>query len=456
MHAYFCPYTYAFTEPEMDITPATVLGRISRSILIALQKSRPYTEGYFESPIAGIQIDEVHHATVASALKRIHDSAPDFQHSEALQWSVWQLAGSTTLNTPPLFHLPWWILFRVSDDEYFSHRPPAMLVAMVAVSLRGPDKWQVWHLATVRDLLRGMEISNIPSAQIVVAAYDYIKCSTWNRDDIKHLRQTESTLANMTRSRELSAAESFWLLSTLSELHNSEEDRPEKEPFLIGICLAILSNPPYPIVAVLEAVVTLAAVSCSPGHVDRLRILTSSREYPWLLRNLRNPTLFANWFEDIPSDYHKQFVSLLFLVIYRLIHQGSYPLAAQYLTVITAKGDLPLYTSALTAIAPDMGENILSSISRMLVAPQTQDLIPIMRYSAESGERVFQEDLLENYDLQLGPSEIPDPDFLAIVFMLSKYVPSDTMEALKKVILKLKNPWLRLNCCKSSCSTGQS
>jgi len=231
----------------------------------------------------------------------------------------------------------------------------------------------------------------------------------------------------------------------LSEVRSySEDNRPEKEPFLIGICLAVLSNHRCTHDSLLEAVITLAAVSCSPDYVHRLHILTSSREYPWLLRNLRNPALFSNWSEDIPRDYHKQFISLLFLVIYRLIHQGSYPLVAQYLTVITTKGDLPLYTSALTAIAPYMRGNYISAIIRMLVAPQTQDLTPIMHCAMDDGECGFQDEMLENYDLQLEASETPDPNFLAIVVMLSKYIPADTINALKDVNLELKNPWLRL------------
>jgi len=460
VHAYFCPHFNRFTYPEMDMTPATALGRVRRSIQLILLKSRPYPENSFKAPIADTKMDEIQLSTVASALKRIHDSAPNSPHSEALQSSVWQVAGSATLITPPLFKLPSWALWRMDGEEYFSHRPPAMLVAMVAVLLRGPDRWFMGYLSitTVRTLIRRMEIPNIPLAQVVVAVSDYNEC-IGEGNDINHLRQTESNLTNVTRSMELPSQESFWLLSTLSELR-SDSGRPEREPFLIGICLAILSNHAFPGDAFLEAVVTLAAVSCSPEYVNRLRILTGSREYPWLLRNTRNPALFTNWFEDIPSDYHRQFISLLFLVIYALIRLHSYPLAVQYLTVITTKGDLPLCTSSLTSIAPVMregfmGTNVLFAISSMLVAPQPQDLTPMLRYSIHLGERGFQEGLLENddiqfeellgnYDLQLGASEIPDPNFLAIVFMISNHVPSDIIEELKRVNLELKNPWLRL------------
>jgi hypothetical protein len=443
-HAYFCPEVYDFIRQKMDIMPATTLGRVRRSIQIILQKSRPYLEDNFEASIAKTRLDEVQLSTAASALQRIHDSAPNSQHSEALQSSVWQVAGSATLSTPPLFDLPIWVLLRKGDEEYFSHLPPAMLVAMLAVSLRGPNRWQIWPVTTVRALLRHMEISNVPSAQVVVAAFDYTECSFWHNKD---LTQAESNLTNVTRSNELPTEESLWLLNTLSELR-CQEKRPKREPFLIGICLAILSNHiprwggDFDLgVVLLEAVVTLAGVSCSLEHANRLHILTISREHPWLLRNARNPALFANWFEDIPSDYHAQLISLLFLVIHVLIQHGSYLLAAQYHTIITAKGDLPLYSSALTAIGPTVGHDILSAITRMLVAPQTQDLTEIKDIYIYNEERFVQDGLLRNYDLQLRASETPDPNFLAIVFMLSKHVQSEPIEELN---LELKNPWLRL------------
>jgi len=463
VHDYFCPGVYDFVRSDMDITPATALGRVRRFIQIFLRKSRPYPEDNFTTPVTETQMDEVQLSTVASALKRIHDSAPDSQHSEALQSSVWQVAGSATLSTPPLFDLPYWILLGADGEEHYSHCPPAMLVAMVAVSLRGPDKWFAgcFTITQVRGLIRRMEIFNFPLAQVVVAASDYIECSMYDSDDIEHLRQTESDLTNVTRGKELPIEESLWLLWTLSELR-SESDRPEREPFLIGICLAIFSNHATRWTirlwidgALLEAVVTLAAMSCSPEHFNRLHILTSSREYPWLLQNLRNPALFATWFQDIPSDYHDQFISLLFLVTHVLIRSGSYPLAVQYLSVITAKGDLPLYTSALTAIAPVTGAITLSTISRLLVALQTQDLASIVLSSMRHQKDNFEEEplenydlqleeLLENYDLQLGASETPDQNFFAIVFILFKHVFSDTIERLKHLIPGLRNPQLRL------------
>jgi hypothetical protein len=449
-HAYFYPLVYDSMPPGTDIMPATVLGRIRRSIQIFLHKSCPYLETYFELPITETTMSEVHRSTVTSALKRIHDSAPKTPHSKALQWSVWQVAGSATLNTPPLFNLPSWILSGEDDEELLSQLPPAVLVAMVAVLLRGPDKWQVKYMKTVRALLQRMETSNVLWAQVVGAVFDNLNCSVWNNNDIEHLKQTESNLTNVTQRKELPRQESLWLLRTLSELRSTWW-RPAREPFLIGMCLAILSGHApkwddnnYPDVMLLEAVITLAAMSSSPERDNRLRILTTSREHPWLFQNVQNPALFANWFEDIPSDHHKQLISLLLLVICALMYRRSYSLAVQYLTVITANGDLPLYTSALSAIAPSMGDKILSAIIRMLVVPQTQESTPIIPYSMLDGENVFQEELLKNYDLQLGASENPDPNFVAIVFMLSKHISSDTIERLKNVDLELENPWLRL------------
>jgi hypothetical protein len=445
-HAFFCPRLYHFIFEEMGNMPATALGHVRRFIQITLRKSRPYLEKYLADPFADETMDEVHNSIAASALHRIHESSPDSQHSEALQWSVWQVAGSATFSTPQLFNLPYWILERRDDEEYFLHFPPAMLVALLAVSVRAPWKWRAYFMITIRGLLQRTDISNTPQAEGVIAVFDYLNCLEWNSG---HVEQMESSLTHLARNKGLAIEDALWLVSTLSELHGEEWER-QRQPFLIGICLAVLLNhaPKWDEiaapVALLEAVVTLAAMSCSLQIFNRRRILNSSRKHPWLFRNVRNPALFSNWFEDTPSDHHEHLVSLLFLVIHALICKGSYSLVVQYLTVIMAKGDLPLYISALTAIAPVIGEIRLCAISRMVMAPQTQELTPIMRYSTLDRERVLQEELLGNYDRRLGDSENPDPNFLAIVFMLSKHVPSDTIENLKKVNLELRNPWLRL------------
>jgi len=430
-HAYFCPEIEHFHNSAMDITPATVLGRVHRAIQIILLKSHPYQENNFEVPIAEIEVDEVQFSTVASALRRIHDSAPDSQHSGALQQSVWQVAGPATLSTPPLFNVPNWVRWKGDVDEYLSHLPPAMLVALLAISLRGPDKWQVMHMTVVRDLLRRMEISNVPWAQVVVAVFDHLSSSLnfLISDEIRDEETTRSNLTNVARKKGIPREKSLWLLSTLSGFH-SEWWIPDREPFLIGISLAILSDHTSkwnfflsPNIELLEGVVTLAALSCSPEYANRLHILTRSREHPWLFLNVRNPALFSNWPEHIPSVYHKQFISLLFLVVYAFIVRRSYPLAVQYFTVITAKGDLPLCASALTAIAPAVRRyGGLVAIGRMIVAPQAQELTRMFPETMLNGAHTFLEEMLKNYDLQLGASENPDPNFFAILFLLSKDV----------------------------------
>src|SRR5258706_5333766 len=162
-----------------------------------------------------------------------------------------------------------------------------------------------------------MAISKLRWAQGVVAVFDY-SGSLWSLDDGQDMGQLRSNLTNVERRKEMPREESLWLLHALSELR-SEWWRLEKEPFLIGICLAILSNhaPEWDDdIVLLEAVVTLAAMSCSLERANRPQIFTKSREHPWLCLNVRNPALFANSFEDVPPDYHKQLISLLFLVVY--------------------------------------------------------------------------------------------------------------------------------------------
>ena len=294
-------------------------------------------------------------------------------------------------------------------------------------------------ITAVRDLLQRTEIYNVPWVQVVVAAFDYFHSTYQSFGDCQDNEQT-SNLTNVAQRMQMPKRESLWILCTLSELCSGQ--LVEREPFLIEICLAILLNhapkwndnlshdylsPHASDIPLLEAVVTLAAMSCSRGRANRLHILTRSRKYPWLFLNFRNPALFANWFEDIPSDYHKQLISLLFLIIYAFICRGSYPLAIQYFTVITAKGDSPLYISALTAIAPAIRDSGLSAIGRMILAPQTQELTRMIHDSMPNGEHTFLEEMLKNYDLQFGTNENPDPNFFAIIFILSKHVPSDKL-----------------------------
>ena len=110
VRTYFCPGIGHFLSPAMDMAPSTTLGRVRRGIQVILLKSRPYLEKDFVEPITAITVDEIQLFTAASALKRIHDSAPNSPHSLALQSSVWQVAGGTTQPFRPLFSLPSWIL----------------------------------------------------------------------------------------------------------------------------------------------------------------------------------------------------------------------------------------------------------------------------------------------------------------------------------------------------------
>jgi hypothetical protein len=83
-------------------------------------------------------------------------------------------------------------------------------------------------------------------------------------------------------------------------------------------------------------------------------------------------------------------------------------------------------------------------IGRVLVAPRTQQLIGIIRDPMTCDGRTVQEALLKDYDHQLGASENPDPNILAVLFMLSKHLSSDTIEQLQNLNLELNSPWLRL------------
>jgi hypothetical protein len=450
VHAYFCPSTNHFLSKTMDTTPQTALGRLRRRIQVVLQKSRPYLKDDFVEPITAMTMDEVQLSTAASALQRIHDSAPDSQHSETLQSSVWQVVGGAAHRIPPLFNLPSWIIDKQHDEEYFSHLPPAMLAALVALSLRSRSKMDVRKIATVWDVIRRMDASKNPWLHLLIevsgCCLDYV---FW---DIKQMSEMKSNnLINIIRRTKLHRNQCLWLLSTLSELR-SKGWLSWKKPSFIGICLPMLmdsatkwhhGNPPD--IVLLEAVVTLAAISCSPDRANRLKILSSSRDHPWLLLNLRNTNLIRTLYEGTPSHDYEQLTSLLFLIVHALIYRKSYALAVQYFTIITEKGDLPLRASALTAIAPSMTGSGLSAIGRMLVAPQTQDLIQILHsYPFYHEVPAALEEILHNYDKQLGTSKNPDPNIFAILLVLSKQFPPSMTGRIPEEDKVTKNPSLML------------
>jgi hypothetical protein len=456
LHAHFCPVVGSLLSEAMDTTPVTTLGRVNRHIQIFLQKSRPYLENNFVEPILATSMDSVQLSTAASALQRIYESAPNSQHSEALHWSVWQVAGSATHCIPPLFNQPTWIFNKGDDEEYFSDVPTSMLVALVAVWLRTPHKFSFRHIFTICAVLRREENTTGPWVQLVTAVFDRVVISTYGNVPffIEPEVQTEaSDITRMIQRKELHREESLWLLRTLAELC-SEGRLSWGGPYLIDICLATLlfqvpelSYMNHSDLILFEAVVTLAAISCSPDDANRQNIITSSRKHPWRLLNIRNPSLFGTWFEDTPSNCHKSLISILFLVVYALICRGSYPLAVQYFGIIMAKDDLPFHASALTTVAPAMDKTSLSAIGRMLVA-RTRDLTPIigdfMSPKGFYGQGRAHEKLLEDYDHRIGASENPDPHFLAILLVLSNSLEPSAIQRLQSLNLELKNPHLRL------------
>jgi hypothetical protein len=445
VHANFCPSIDEFLSEAMDMTPATVLGRARRGIQVILQKSRPYLERHFVEPITATTMDEVQLSTASSALRRVHDSAPDSQHSEALQSSVWQVTGGAANCIPPLFNIPSWILDR--GYEYISRLPPATLTAWLVILLRSRRKIDI---TTVRAVLRRKGNSEDPwlhlLVEVLICRLDYI---VW--DDEQMRLADVNSLIGIIKRKELHRNQYLWLLSTLSELRSRGWLSWKKQVF-IGICLPMLmesatewplGNPPD--IVILEAVATFSVISCTPDRTNRLNILSSSREHPWLLPNIRNPNLISTLYEHTPSDDHEQLTSLLFLIVYALMYTESYALAVQYFTTITSKGDLPLYASALTAIAPSMTEGGLCAILRMLVAPQAQQLtLGVKLYSYPFAPPDTLEEIFDNYDKWLGISEIPDPSIIAILLVLSNHRPPSVGRRMQKQNIDFKNPWLRL------------
>jgi len=440
MHAYFCPSIDNFFSFAMDTAPSTTLGRVRRDIQVILLKSRPYLEKDFVDPVTAITTDEVQLFIASSALKRIHDSAPNSQHSLALQSSVWQVAGGTGQPFPPSFNLPSWIRDIENPEEHFSQLPPAVLVAMVTTSLRDWSTFDVINI-TSRAVRRRMTDPEDPWIQVIIKVSDYS-----SRHDGIALAQTLSNdLTKTMRRKELHKEECLRLLRTLSELRNKGWLSLQPS-FFIGICLPILmghatkwgSNSP-PDMVLLEAVATLAAISCTSDRANRRNILSSSRDHPWLLLNIRNTNLISTLYKRTPPDDHKQLTSMLFLIVYALISRKSYALAAQYFTITTAKGDLPLYASALTAIAPSMTELGLYSIGSALAARRTEHISTIFRYAYYYLEEPF-----DRYDERLGASENPDPNILAILLMLSKRSSPYLREYMQKGSIQLKNSWLSL------------
>ena len=428
VHAYFCPHFKAFLSKHMDTTPVTTLGRLRRHTQIFLQKSRPYREKDFVDSISAMTVDEIQLSTAASALQRIYERAPNSQHSEALQWSVWQVASSSAQCIPPSLNLPDWILNSEKCKESLSRLPPDMIATLLGVLSRDPRavRWEHYDLG---DDFKRMDNAKFPCALLAAVFRG----------------ASPGDFTNMIRKNKLNREDTLWLLRVLSERCSKVLVPPER---LFEICLAILSgdalkwNKPHPPdIVLLEAVVTLAAISCCPRLAGRRGILRSSREYPWLFLNIRNPALFDRPLNYLCIDRTKQFISLLFLVVYALICRDSTPLASHYYTIITTKGGLPRYASALAAIAPSMSHVGLYTIARALVVPRAHHSTLLLDYPWDSIYCVVEEQLFKNYDSLLGANETPDPNFLAILLMQSKNLPS---YPILKLDQKIKNTWLRL------------
>ena len=222
VHAYFCLSIDDFLSETMDTAPETALGRVRRNLQVTLQKWRPYLEKDFAKPITATTMDEVQLSTAASALRRVHDSAPNAQHSQALQFSVWQIAGGTAFRIPPSFDLPSWVLDRYLDVEYLSHLPPAMAIAFVAVWLRASRKTMQGRIATSNAILNRMDNTDDSWSRLVIAELDRLDGRYWSSPGAERVKRTELNLIDMIRRHELRRDECLWLLSTLSEFHDDE------------------------------------------------------------------------------------------------------------------------------------------------------------------------------------------------------------------------------------------
>ena len=447
MHAYFCPGIGVFLSSYMDITPTTALGRARRRIQIFLQKSRPYPETDFVEPVVATTMDDIQISIASSALKRIHESVPNSQHSEAIQWSVWQVAGNPTLCIPASFDLPSWVIKKVGEEEYSEQLPPSMAVTLLAAFLRTPRAAKrIYPHFQFRSVLSTIKVSKRHWARVVDAVFGHLGVM---RLDFPTLSTDSSVLPNTIRREELQGEECIWLLNTLSCLHSDWWDWHE-ESSIIDICLAVYSSkaPTWryhsgPDVVLLEAGLTLAAISHFPDRAHRLDILNNSRQHPWLLPNLRNLELIRRLVEDTQSSCHEQLTSLLFIILYALMLRGSGALAEEYFSIITAKGDFPLYTCALTVAAPIIGDIGLYAITRTLVASRTQSITPGFSYCFPILRSELIE-LLEGYDDQLGGIQNPDPNILAILLLISKDFVQWEVVAIRNPHLNLNNPWLRL------------
>ena len=265
-----------------------------------------------------------------------------------------------------------------------------------------------------------------------------------------HLEPEEpKDLINILQENQLHDEEAIWLLNTLSGLHCDGLVLLQ----VSKMCLTILLHqaPKWnqktpPNILLMEAVVTLTGISCSSNENHQKETLADSHRHPWLLVNLRNPEVVSEMITNINDSSRKELISLLFLVLYGLFLRGSKALAVQYLAIITAKCDFLSCASALTVIAPTLGDDAFYAIGGSLLAPQTQFLTLEVNGSMSDLLQIgiSHHSLFDNYDLLLGASQFPDPKSLAILLLLSKKLDPRVEQQLQDTDLKLRNPWLQL------------
>ena len=224
-----------------------------------------------------------------------------------------------------------------------------------------------------------------------------------------------SDLLNIVQANMLHEEDAMWLLSTLSELHC--DGLVSTGDYTNRICLAVLlhqvpnwNETTPPSVILIEAVVTLVAISCSSNERYQVKTLTNSRQYPWLLLNLRNPAHLRRMGDEIDGHWHAEVISILFLVIYALTLKGSKTLADQYFAIITAKADFTSCISALTTIALALGDNGLRAIGKLLMNPYITFSTPLASGSMSS-------DMSDSPHLRHSHF---DPKIAAVLLLLSK------------------------------------
>ena len=419
VHAYFCPEEDDFLREVAFNFPTTAFARWQQIVQIFLRKHRPYPEETFMRPFEEAKMDEVQRLTAASVLERIHNSASDSPQSESLYWSVWHVAGSTKIRIPPSLIMPEWINVRLNDPEYLAQLSPACISALLAVNMRAEFPLR---LESSRLLSHFSEVGG-----------------SWSKL-IRALLSRDAT--NMIKLTELNNDEFIWILDTLSEWSIAFDDIADH--IETGLAMVLARSPQwftssYEDGIILEAVVTFAALLFSPDQSYQRKTLTNSRQQPWLLPNLRNPELIRKLLEDVDPRYQKQLISLLFLVYYYLKSSGSGILAAQYFTIIKAKGDSPLHFSSLITVAPAMPSSDTFRIMGLLVTPQVG--IPNWIH-----DEFNLHGIIGAYDNQLAVGQTPDPNILATLLLISEHLSPRQLGHLQDPNYnpKYRNPWLTL------------